>query len=340
MEGPTGFESHRARNPAKFIKDSGLRVGVGEVVYSTVKLKPEQRGMIEAYAEVYESGEAGSQPRLEDVSVLICGPVTTVELSAMRNLRLIQCVYAGVDALPWSQIPADVIVASNAGSNADAVAEHAFALFLVAAKRVLFFDSRVREGNFEIVGESRMLHGRRLCVLGMGAIGSRIAEIAKAFKMHVVGYGRSPRSTTTVDEFYTQDRVDDALRGSNYAIIALPLTKHTRGLINYERLSLLKRDGILVNVGRAPIVVKSDLTRFLRENPSFTYATDVWWNIQNPSEDSDVYSLPNVISTPWVAGAASSRETYEEMLRLAVENVVRYLRGERPLNIVRHEDYR
>ncbi|MCS7145172.1 MAG: 2-hydroxyacid dehydrogenase [Nitrososphaerota archaeon] len=311
-----------------------------EIVYSTVKLKPEQRKMIEAYAEVYEAGEHGPEPKLENVNILICGPVTTVELNAMKNLRFIQCVYAGVDALPWGKIPANVVVASNAGSNADSVAEHAFALLLAAAKRILFFDSRVRDGDFEIVGESRMLHGRRLCVLGMGAIGSRIAEIAKAFKMHVVGYGRSLRSVAAVDEFYTQDSIDAALRGSDYAVVALPLTKHTQGLINYERLGLMRRDGILVNIGRAPIIVKNDLIRFLRENPSFTYATDVWWNIQNPSQDSDVYSLPNVVSTPWVAGAASSRETYEEMLRLAVENVVRYLRGEKPLNIVRHEDYR
>ncbi|MEM3155706.1 MAG: 2-hydroxyacid dehydrogenase [Nitrososphaerota archaeon] len=311
-----------------------------KLVYCTVRLKPELRSRLEKYARVFELGEEGPAPDLAKVEVLMCGPITPQELDAMKNLELIQCVYAGVDALPWSHVREDVIVASNAGSNADAVAEHAFALLLAAAKRVVFFDSRIRGGNFEIVGESRMLHGRRICVLGLGAIGTRVAEIAKAFKMHVVGYGRSRRNTVQVDEFYTQERLNDALRGCNYAVIALPLNKYTHGLITYEKLSLMKRDGILVNIGRAPIVVKEDLVRFLRENPSFIFASDVWWNIRNPSEDADVYSLSNVVSTPWIAGAASSRETYEEMLRLAVENVVRYLRGERPLNIVRHEDYK
>jgi phosphoglycerate dehydrogenase-like enzyme len=310
-----------------------------QVVYSTVKLKPELRRMIEDYAEVYEVGEGGA-PDLSRVTVLLCGPVTGQDLDAMKNLRFIQCVYAGVDSLPWSHIREDVTVASNVGSNADAVAEHAFALLLAAAKRITFFDQRVRGGNFEVVGESKMLHGRRICILGLGAIGTRVAEIAKAFKMHVVGYGRSLRSGAVVDEFYPPERIDEALKGCDYAVIALPLTKHTRGLITYERLCLMKRDGILVNVGRAPIVVKEDLVRFLKENPSFIFANDVWWNIRSPSEDSDVYSLPNTLSTPWVAGAASSRETYEEMLRQAVENVVRYLKGEKPLNIVRHEDYR
>ncbi|MEM4289695.1 MAG: 2-hydroxyacid dehydrogenase [Nitrososphaerota archaeon] len=311
-----------------------------QVVYSTVKLKPELRKTLEAYAEVFEKGETVSTQDLGRATVLLCGPVTEQDLSSMKNLKFIQAVYAGVDGLPWSQIPENVTVASNAGSNADAVAEHAFALLLSAAKRITFFDPRIRGGNFEIVGESRMLYGRRICVLGLGAIGSRVAEIAKAFKMHVVGYGRSRRNTVQVDEFYTQERLNDALRECNYAVIALPLNKYTHGIITYEKLSLMKRDGILVNIGRAPIVVKEDLVRFLRENPSFIFASDVWWNIRNPSEDADVYSLPNVVSTPWIAGAASSRETYEEMLRLAVENVVRYLRGERPLNIVRHEDYK
>lgn len=313
---------------------------MSRLVYSTVKLRPELRSKLEAHAQVFEAAEKTSRPNLAEVEVLICGPITPQELDAMRNLKLIQCVYAGVDALPWGHVREDVLVASNAGSNADAVAEHAFALLLAAAKRVLFFDARVRAGNFEIVGESRMLHGRRLCVLGLGAIGSRIAEIAKAFKMRVVGYGRSLRSAVPLDEFFTQDRVEDALRGSDYAVIALPLTKHTRGLINYERLCLMKRDGMLINIGRAPIVVKEDLARFLRENPSFIYATDVWWNTENPQMDADVYSLPNVVSTPWIAGAASSKETYDQMLRLAVENVLRYLKGEKPLNIVSHDDYK
>ncbi|MEM0481619.1 MAG: 2-hydroxyacid dehydrogenase [Nitrososphaerota archaeon] len=310
------------------------------MVYSTVKLKPELRRMIEEYAEVYEAGESAGASDLGRVTVLLCGPITGQELDAMKSLRFIQCVYAGVDSLPWSHIPGNVTVASNVGSNADAVAEHAFALLLAAAKRITFFDPRVRNGNFEIIGESKMLHRRRICILGLGAIGSRVAEIAKAFKMYVVGYGRSLRSGVAVDEFYTPDRIDDALRGCDYAVIALPLTKHTRGLITYELLCLMKRDGILVNVGRAPIIVKEDIVRFLKENPSFIYANDVWWNIRNPAEDSDVYSLPNTLSTPWVAGAASSREIYEEMLRQAVENVVRYLKGEKPINIVRHEDYR
>jgi len=308
-------------------------------VYSTVSLSPELRGILERYADVIERG-GGSPQSPESIEVLICGPVAPEELSAMKGLKFIQCVYAGVDSLPWQLIPENVVVASNAGSNSDAVAEHAFALLLTAAKKTAFYDARIRSGRFEVVGESRILRGRRITVLGLGSIGSRIAEIARAFKMTVVGYGRTMRESGAVDMFYTQDKVDEALAGSDYAVVALPLNKYTRGLINYERLNLMKRDGVLVNVGRAPIIVKDDIVRFLKENPSFTFATDVWWNPQNMMEDIDVYSLPNVVSTPWIAGAASSREVYEEMLRLAVINVERYLRGERPLNIVKHEDYR
>lgn len=312
-----------------------------QTIYSTVRLSPELKRKLEAFAEVVEAGELGkSQVDLSQVSILICGPITAEELNSMRNLQFIQCVYAGVDALPWNSVRENVLVASNVGSNADAVAEHAFALLLAAAKRIAFFDSRMRDGNFEIVGESRMLYGRRICVLGLGAIGSRIAEIAKSFKMHVVGYGRSLKRDAPVDEFYTQDRLNDALRGCDYAVIALPLNKYTQNLITYERLSLMKRDVILVNIGRAPIVKRDDLVRFLKENPSFVYASDVWWNVKNPAEEMEIVRLPNVLSTPWIAGAASSKAVYEEMLRIAVENVLRYLSGEKPENIVRHEDYK
>jgi len=313
---------------------------VRRYIYSTVSLPPELRSVLSQYAEVAEAGAGGAALDLEKVEVLLCGPVVAEELDRMRSLRLIQCVYAGVDGLPWGHIRDDVVVASNAGSNADAVAEHAFALLLAAAKRVAFFDSRMRSGLFDITGESRMLYGRRILVLGLGAIGRRVAEIARAFKMRVAGYARSRRGDEPVEELYLEGELEKALAGADYAVISLPLNKHTRGLITYQRLSLMNRQGILVNIGRAPIVVREDILRFLKENPTFTYATDVWWNPQNMREEMDLIALPNVVSTPWIAGAASSREVYQEMLRTAVENVVRYLRGERVQNIVRHEDYK
>jgi lactate dehydrogenase-like 2-hydroxyacid dehydrogenase len=302
-----------------------------------VNLPPEFRSELERHADV---SEPGAPVDLERVEVLICGPIRPKELDQMKRLRFIQCVYAGVDGLPWSHVRDDVSVASNAGSNADAVAEHAFALLLAAAKRVAFFDSRMRSSVFELEGESKMLYGRRIAVLGMGAIGRRTAEIAKAYKMRVVGYARARRGDENVDELYLEGELDRALRAADYGVIALPLNKHTRGLITYDMLSQMSRTGILVNIGRAQIVVKEDLIRFLRENPAFIYATDVWWNQQEMQRDMDLVTMPNVVSTPWVAGAASSREVYEEMLKAAVENVLRYLRGERVLNIVRHEDYK
>jgi hypothetical protein len=93
---------------------------VRRYVYSTVSLPPELRSVLGQYAELVEAGTSGAVLDPEKVEVLLCGPVVAEELDKMRNLRLIQCVYAGVDGLPWGHIRNDVVVASNAGSNADA----------------------------------------------------------------------------------------------------------------------------------------------------------------------------------------------------------------------------
>jgi lactate dehydrogenase-like 2-hydroxyacid dehydrogenase len=130
------------------------------------------------------------------------------------------------------------------------------------------------------------------------------------------------------------------LRGGDYVFISLPLNKYTRGLVNYDKLSLINRRGVLVNVARAEIVVKEDIRRFLLENPQFTYASDVWWNPGDMRRDADVLGLPNVIATPWVAGGYGSRLVFNHMVNEAVKNLITYLKGGEPRNVVRHEDYR
>jgi hypothetical protein len=83
---------------------------VRRYIYSTVSLPPELRSVLSQYAEVAEAGAGGAALDLEKVEVLLCGPVVAEELDRMRSLRLIQCVYAGVDGLPWGHIRDDVVV--------------------------------------------------------------------------------------------------------------------------------------------------------------------------------------------------------------------------------------
>ncbi|MCS7117668.1 MAG: 2-hydroxyacid dehydrogenase [Thaumarchaeota archaeon] len=290
------------------------------------------------HAEVIKYGTATVED-LRDAEVLVTLYLSPDDLKLMHNLKFIQVLSAGVDHLNWSVIPEDVMVCTNAGSNAEPVAEHAMALLLAAAKRVTFYDSKCKSGDFSRPLRTALLKGSTLTVLGLGPIGLKVAEHARSMGMKVRGYVRRPRSYPSVDELFLHPDIAGALRGAEAGVVALPLNKHTRGLIDYEALSSMKRNGILVNVARGPIVVKEDLMRFLNENPDFVYATDVWWNTQDLSKDWDIAFLPNVISTPWVAGAFGNPAVFGEMVRSALLNVLRYLRGDETLNRVDRSDY-
>lgn len=314
------------------------------LILSTVELPSHLISELSNYCEVLTINDLertndlmGTMSRVE---IIIGWEIDPELLRTAKNLMFIQCLTAGVDHLPWESIPDHVMVCSNAGSNADTTAEHALALLLAAVKRLHNYVSRVKAGLFDRPFEYDVLNGKEICVLGLGSIGRRVAIAAKSLGMRVYGVNRSGKTDLDIDGVYTTEKIDDSLRGRDYAVICLPLTKKTAGIITYDRLRLLRRNGVLVNVARAEIVVKEDLKRFLIENEEFIYASDVWWSRDDFSRDMDVISLPNVIATPWTAGAFANRNTWLRMIEYGVKNVIRYLSGERPMNIVDHSDYK
>ena len=312
------------------------------VVLSYSKLDEENRKKLETLSELHIAEEEREKLEkiLPEVEVVICFKLEREHLRMMKNLKMIQAITAGVDSLPWDAIPDSVIVCSNAGSNDYAVAEHTWALILALAKNLHIHVSNMKNGVYDPSRGVGVLHGRKIGIVGMGAIGRRIAEIAKMFNMRVLAITRSGRTTIECDFIGDPTALDKVLSESDVVVIAAPLTKHTRWMINREKLEKMKKDAILVNIARADIIKRDDLLDFLRENPEFRFASDVWWNTQERfAGDYEFMRFPNVIGTPWIGGGLGSREVWEGMVDKAVENVLKYLRGEKPDNIVPKSEY-
>ncbi len=255
-------------------------------------------------------------------------------LERMKNLRFVQSFTAGVDHFDLSKIPKGVLVSTNSGSNSWGVAEHAVALTLAAAKKLVWRDRRMRLGEFPQMVESKLLRGKTVGLVGLGHIAHDVWEMLRGFRVKFMGVSRSGRCEFCQDFIFLgkMDQLNFLLANSDIIILALPLTPETEGIIDGERLKIMKRDAILVNVARGKLVVEGDLYEHLRSHPEFVAAIDTWWHYGKEFRQNYPFEkLENVILSPHCAG--SYEGFWEDMMAAAAENIIAFSRGE-PRNVV------
>ncbi len=251
--------------------------------------------------------------------------------AAYARLRLVQTTLAGVDHMPFERIPATVVVCGNAGAYNTALAEHAFALLLAAAKRVVHHATNIRKQQFDQEMPSKQLRGSTLGIIGLGGIGKEVARLGRAFGMKVMGITRSGTSDFPADFVGGPGDLDALVEDADFLVIAVPHTKETHHLITAKQLQRMKHEAVLVNVARGDVVKEDDLFTHLRNVPSFSAASDVWWRYPRGAGFPYSYpfhGLPNFFGTPHVAWNVPAQRM--EALAAAVDNVVAWLEG-RPL---------
>lgn len=166
------------------------------------------------------------------------------------------------------------------------------------------------------------------------------ARIGKEFGMKIYAFSRSAVQERGVRSFQGDQGLLTVLSESDAVMTSLPLTKYTDKIIDSSKLAAMKRNGILVNIARGELVDEHAIYEHLRANPDFRYATDVWWYREGKESLTTLYpffELPNFIGTPHVSGPSGLATG--KPVRLAVENVVRFLRGLKPKNIVTRDEY-
>jgi phosphoglycerate dehydrogenase-like enzyme len=261
---------------------------------------------------------------------------------AMQNLEMVQTLLAGVETLPFNCLPPRAVVCSGTGALTHPVAEHALALLLVAAKRVVWGHSRMVAGEFpQGKRPSRLLAGATLGVVGTGDIGGEVLRLGRALGMRTIGVNRSGRPHAWADEAVAVPDLHRALAPADAVVLAVPLTKETRGLIGKAELAAMKPDAILVNVARGKVIDEEALYQHLRSQPLFTAALDVWWNYPKGGKGHasrfPFHELDNVVMTPHGAGIVEGFQ--EIMVRHAADNIGRFLDGQEPGNRIERKDY-
>jgi glycerate dehydrogenase len=263
------------------------------------------------------------------------------EIALLKDTRLVQFINAGIDFVPLAQLPQGVQVATNGGAYAEPMAEHALAMALAAAKRLLVEHAALADGTFNQFTRNRMLAGGVCGILGFGGIGVATARLARGIGMKVHAINRRGRSEEPTDWIGTPDQLDMLLAASDVLVVCTPLTPATQGVIGAPQLARMKEDAILVNVARGEIVDERALYERLVAFPKFSACIDAWWiePIRHGTfrMDQPFMSMPNVIGSPHNSAAAIAG-TGVVGLRRAIANIRRALAGETPSYLVPPED--
>jgi D-2-hydroxyacid dehydrogenase (NADP+) len=273
---------------------------------------------------------------LPECDVLVVSMLWKNTLAAeARKLKLIQSISAGID-----QYDKDVLrkhgirLASAAGVNANAVAEHAIALML-ALKRHLHVGRDNQTGRrwrgmiSEIAAREDELAGKVLLIVGLGRIGARIARLAKAFEMRVLATRRDPaRGAEGAEAVFGHEQLPELLAQADVVVLACPLTPDTENLIDARALGLMKPSAHLINVARGRVVEEHALIEALQTSRIAAAGLDVTRDEPLPSA-SPLWAMPNVLITPHTAGETRAYE--DRVIDLLLTNLDRLWRGEATL---------
>lgn len=231
---------------------------------------------------------------IKDAEILIVPNVTHVNFAQDETLKWVHVTFAGVDTLPQSLLDSNAIITNSSGIHPIPIAEHVFTYILMLTRKInLTFRAQILSKKWEVtpqVLELSEVHSKTIGIIGMGRIGTKIAELAKAFDMKVLGIARN-----------TIDQLPELLRSADYVVNCLPLTKDTHGLFTLDHFKKMKKSAYFINVGRGKTVAEGDLIKALQDNIIAGAGIDVTEEEPLPAS-SPLWNLENIIITPHTSG--------------------------------------
>ncbi|MFC1885537.1 NAD(P)-dependent oxidoreductase [Thermodesulfobacteriota bacterium] len=257
-------------------------------------------------------------------------------LREARKLKLIQLFSQGYDRIQMDLIKElGIPVANIGGFNAISVAEHTVMLILALLRRLIPSISAIKEGRFAFDLDRRLYHQlyeKTVGIIGMGNIGKRIAAIVNAFGGKIVFYDPASVSPVFLDQCNAQPmELNKLLKCSDIVTLHVPLLEGTRGLINRDRLLMMKPSAVLINTSRGPVVDETALIRVLEEKQIAGAGLDVF--MEEPLKpDSPLLFMDNVVTTPHIGGF--SIENVYLRVDFMWQNIGRVWRNGTPENVV------
>lgn len=271
---------------------------------------------------------------VSDAEIIIAAPEGIPKISAkiIRSLPKLKFITLITVGFNWVDVVAatekKLPISNVKGANSESVAEHIIGMILDLSKRISEFDRGIRlKGDYEFFKyKGHEIKGKTIGLIGTGDIGKKVARMARAFDMKVLGFNKSG---TSVDGINPVD-LQTLLTESDIINISIPLNPETENLISKKEISQMKNGVIIINCAREEIVDKNSIIEAIKSGKIYGYGVET--DIMIPIPPNDEYlKYPNVLVN--VHNAFNTFESDEKCYGLAIENIVKFIEGS-PQNVI------
>lgn len=267
---------------------------------------------------------------LQDCDAVIAGGELYSEpvIRSAKKLKLIARLGAGTDQVDLEAAARiGVQVTNTPGATARAVAEMTLALMLSFARGVPRHNAALKKGTWDQDPTAIEISGSTVGIIGMGFIGREVIRLLQSFSPEIVAYDVVWDDTFAAENRVRRVSLPELMEASDIVSIHTPLNEATRGFLNSFLLNKMKRTAFLINTSRGPVIDKDDLLAALLNKRIAGAALDALW--EEPIEPDDpIIGMENVIATPHIG--FNTQDCKARMVRMAAEEVVRVLSGEKP----------
>lgn len=259
-----------------------------------------------------------------DAMILANMPMPADVLRKCDKLKFIDVAFTGVDHVGLDAAKEKNIAVSNAsGYSNEAVSELVIGTTLSLARNLRSVEDRCREGKDKTGLVGWEIKGKTVGIIGLGKIGTRTAELFHAFGATVLAQSRTRHDG--IAEYIEQVTQEELLRRSDIVVLHCPLNDSTRGMINAEKLAMMKPTALLVNVARGPVVVEKDLAAALENGVIAGAAIDVFDKEPPLDTASPILHAPNCLVTPHVAFA--TQQSMSLRAEIVFDNLAKWMEG-------------
>jgi D-3-phosphoglycerate dehydrogenase len=268
--------------------------------------------------------------RIASADVVIVGwtNLTRKIISSAKKLKMISiwattCHYADLEAAKERGI----LVTHVPGYATESVAEYTMALLLATVRKVTLADKHVRQGKFDYRPfGGRELTGKTLGLIGTGAIGCRVAEIARAFKMEVLGYDKYPDPERAAEIGFKYVDLNTLLKQSDVVSIHVTLNPETERLVGKKEIALMKKGSVIINTSQGKVIDEKALAEALKSGKLCCAGLDVLEE-EPPPKNNPLFKLENVVLSPHIG--FNTTEAEARCSDICVDNIAKFMEGKK-----------